>query len=210
MEILKTIFPVAKLVKPGKIFRFLLITLVVLFATLIVKFGLFMDLKGDTVFGKAVAVGKALFALYALLTMCVNWAVYMKKSEGRGRFFKSLIGIAVGVIVIIPMTTLPTYQLQEVLDAPLKSEEMNVAQIEEEFIQEDNNTVIEQYGEEVFEEETEEEVIEEVVEEPEYLIPVFDEMIEPYFDSEKGEVAILLFSTLNVASFFTLNGAVIA
>ena len=42
--------------------------------------------------------------------------------------FKSLIGIAVGVIVIIPMTTLPTYQLQEVLDAPLKSEEMNVAQ----------------------------------------------------------------------------------
>lgn len=43
-----------------------------------------MDLKGDTVFGKAVAVGKSLFALYAFLTICVNWTIYMKKSEGRG------------------------------------------------------------------------------------------------------------------------------
>ena len=140
MENIKKLFPVVKLVKPGKVIRFLLVSIGVFVVTLIVKFGLFMDMKGDTVFGKAVAVAKAVFALYGLLTMCAVWVVYMKKSEGRGRLLKSLIGIALGISLILPMTTLPAYELKKTLDMPLKSAnnktEMEVVGIQGQEIEE--------------------------------------------------------------------------
>lgn len=144
MEKIKKIFPVAKLVKPGKVINFLLVSMGVLVVTLLVKFGLFMDMKGDTVLGKVLAVAKSLFSVYGLLTMCVVWAAYMKKAEGTkivGRLFKSIIGIGVGIALIVPMATLPTYQLSEELKRPLKptanKHKVEMAEFKEEVIQEE-------------------------------------------------------------------------
>lgn len=187
---LKKYFPIGKLIVPGNTKRFLIVSAILFFGTQIVDTLLFGWVDCRTIISKLFGLVESALLIYAAISMCIVLVVYLKKSDKKKHLIGTIIGIAAGGYMSLVLVAAPALKLSWVFTRPLNSmttkQEMEVVQIEEGFIQEDNNTVIEQYEkEEVFEEETEE-----VVEEPEYLIPVSNEMIEPYFDSEKGEVAI--------------------